>query len=450
MQQDIIQKRLDEKAHRKDIINKLVPYMGLVTLIIFFTIATDGMLLSSTNLANLVNQCFTLVMVSIGGAFVYAHGGSDMGDYNNADMKKAQAAASGDHFVQSEPYPNSQVLRQHVDATKKINELYAGKVPTILDSLREQSENEYVFVHGCDVAGDDRSGFDEAISAAKKADIVILTMGGKYGWGKHCTIGEGIDSSEIGMPGIQAELAKALCETGTPCVMVHMDARPLSDVYLAKSAAAILECWFPGQTGGTAIANVLFGSYNPAGRLPFTIARSVGQIPIHVGHMLGDSYDSYMGISRYCDGDKQPLFYFGHGLSYSTFEYSQLEIEERAKEVSLSFCVTNTGVVDGDEVAQLYVTDDLASMLRPARELAGFQRIHLAAGESKRITFTCDYSQFAFLNKTMNWMVEEGTMTACIGSSSKELPLKGSFRIPETKIVDGKTRSFYAKGEVTK
>ena len=371
-----------------------------------------------------------------------------MGDYNNADMAKARAAAAGDSFVQSEPYPHSQVLRQHEAVTKKLAELYGGKVPTLLESLRAESGNEFIHAHGCDVAGDDCSGFDGALAAAREADAVILAVGGKYGWGKHCTVGEGIDSDRIGLPGIQAELARAVCETGTPCVVVHMDARPLSDPWLAEHAAAILECWFPGETGGDAIADVLFGDYNPGGRLPFTVARSVGQIPIHVGHMLGDSYDSYMGISRYCDGDKTPLYYFGHGLSYTRFAYSDLRIEEYGRETVISFLLTNTGDREGDEVAQLYVTDDLASLLRPARELTGFQRVHLEAGESKRIAFTCEHSQFAFLNKRMEWTVEAGTMTACVGSSSRDLPLKGSFHIPETRRIEGRTRSFFAKGEI--
>lgn len=371
-----------------------------------------------------------------------------MDSYNSADIKRARAAASGDTFVQSEPYPNSQVLRQHEAATAKLNGLYLGKVPTLLDSLKMESGNEWIYAHGCDVAGDDRSCLGEAIAAAKNADLVILAVGGKYGWGKHCTIGEGIDSYNIGLPGIQAEMAKAVCETGVPCVIVHMDARPLSEPYLAEHAAAILECWFPGITGGTAIADVLFGDCNPSGHLPVTIARNVGQIPIHVGHMLGDSYDSYMGISRYCDGDKRPLYYFGHGLSYSSFAYDDLSVIPGKDAVIIACRVRNTSSMDGDEVVQLYVTDDLASMLRPARELAGFKRVHLKAGEAKTVAFTCRYSQFAYLNKQMQWISEAGSMTVHIGPSSCELPLEGKFEIPETKLIDGKKRAFYSTAEI--
>lgn len=368
-----------------------------------------------------------------------------MGSYDNADMNRMRAKDDG--FRQSEPFQGSMVLREHSLATDKLQELYGDITPTLLVSLQNACENDIVYVKGCDIAGDDRSEFEQAIAAASEADIVIVAVGGKYGWGKHCTIGEGIDSYNIGLPGIQAEFAKSICETGKPCVIVHMDARPLSDVYLAEHAAVILECWFPGMTGGEPIADVLFGDYNPAGRLPVTIARSAGQIPIFAGHKLGDSYHSTMVISRYCDGTKFPLFHFGHGLSYTSFAYSDLMVEQEGNSVQISCCVTNVGEVAGDEVAQLYVSDKLATMVRPAFELAGVKRVHLAPNETKQITFTCDLSQFAFLNKEMKWVVEAGEMGVHIGGSSEMQPLNGEFTIPATFEVIGRERAFYATAE---
>lgn len=355
-----------------------------------------------------------------------------------------------DDFVQSAPFTGSTVLRQHPLVTEKIQELYGDTTPTLLASLRAASENEIVCAKGCDLAGDDKSEFAQAVRIARSADVVILAVGGKYGWGKHCTVGEGIDADTLGLPGVQAEMVNAVMDTGKPCVIVHMDVRPLSDVRLHERSAASLECWFPGITGGQAIAETLFGIINPAGRMPVTVARHVGQVPVYCGHRLGDSYDSSMVLSRYCDSTLEPLYYFGHGLSYTSFAYTDLAIEPSEECVRISCRVTNTGKCDGDEVVQLYVTDELASMLRPARELAGFKQVHLKAGESCLVAFSCMYSQFAFLNKKMKWVVEKGGMQFAIGPSSKTVSLQGGFEIPNSQVIEGCRRAFYAEECVTK
>lgn len=366
-------------------------------------------------------------------------------DYGSKRLSKMD-----DNFVQSDPFPGSTVLKQHPLVTKKLQEMYGDTTPTLLASLRAASEHDIVYAKGCDLAGNDRSGFAEAVSVARSADVVIIAVGGKYGWGKHCTVGEGIDADTLGLPGVQAEMASVLMDTGKPCIIVHMDVRPLSDVYLHERAAAALECWFPGITGGQAIAETIFGINNPAGRMPVTTARHVGQIPIYCGHLLGDSYDSSMVLSRYCDSTLEPLYYFGHGLSYTTFEYTDLSVDAAEQCIRISCRVTNTGGCAGDEVVQLYVTDDLASMMRPARELAGFKRIHLEAGESCKVEFICAYSQFAFLNKKMEWIIEKGSMHFAIGPSSKVIALQGSFDIPDGQVIEGNRRAFYAKERVTK
>lgn len=332
-----------------------------------------------------------------------------------------------------------------------LRKIYSGRTPTILASIREKCPDaEIKFEKGCEVAGTDTSGFANAVNAAKSADVVILILGGKYGWGTNCTTGEGIDCDNIGLTGMQEELAKAIFEAGTPAVFVHMDAKPLSSEYIASHYPAILENWFPGETGGRALADVLFGDYNPGGRLPITAPRNAGQIPIHSSTQNGSGYFSGEGmvIAKYVEGTKEPLFYFGEGKTYTEFEYSNLCTDAKVSAdgiVNISCKVANTGGKDGEEVVQLYVRDELASMVRPARELTGFYRVALKARETKTVHFTMKTSQFAFLDKQMKWVVEKGAMSVMIGSSSKDIRLTGGFEITDTAYVDGQTRGFYAK-----
>lgn len=360
-----------------------------------------------------------------------------------------------DGFVQSALMPNSDVLREHEIVTAEMEKVLRGKTPTVLESIRSKCPNaEISYTVGCEIAGTNRSEFDIAVEQATNADVVVLTLGGKYGWGRNCTIGEGIDCDDIGLPGIQEEFAKAVIETGTPCIVVHMDARPLSSEYIAENASAVLECWFPGTTGGESIADVIFGDYNPAGRLPVTVARNAGQIPIHIGQKIGNSYftkDMNMVLARYCEGDKTPLFYFGHGLSYSSFAYSNLKVQDEAlpNGTVKIFCdVSNTGTVDGDEVVQLYISDLLSSMVRPAIEFAGCERVFLKAGETKTVSFCAKTSQFAFMDKDNKWVVEPGEMAVFVGGSSNNLMLEGKFSITEYAEIDPIHRGFFAKTEI--
>ncbi len=355
-----------------------------------------------------------------------------------------------DGFVQSEPYLGSDVLREHPDVTSAIEHLYRGKVPTVLESIQAKCPNaKVVCAKGCNVAGQDKSGFSQAIQAAQETDIVIMAVGGKYGWGKHCTIGEGIDSYHIGLPGVQEDLVKEIYKTGKPMVLLHLDARPLSSEFIAENIPSVLECWYPGISGAQALADVLFGDYNPAGRLPATAARHAGQYPVYSGQRIGSSYYP-VGKSnyRYCEGSTKPLYYLGQGLSYTSFTYTDLSIHV---DTSSNNCVTirckvkNTGAFDGEEVVQLYVSDELASIVRPYKELAGFARIELRAGDEKTVEFCCRIDQFAFLNHEMQWVVEEGEMTVRIGGSSEALPLQDTFYIPHSCSVDSTKRGFYAK-----
>ena len=373
-----------------------------------------------------------------------------------ADMPgMAGVAPAQDNNPYQMPFlEGSNVRGTHPDIEELIRQVVGYKTPTILEALRKEApEIEWIWEKGCEVAGTDRKGFAAAIRAVESADLVIVVGGGKSGWGSNCTTGEGIDTDRVGLPGVQEELARAIKETEKPAVYVHLDAKPLSSEFIDSNYDAVLELWFPGESGGQPLAEVLFGVYNPAGRLPITAPAHEGQIPVYMGQRVGSGYrDDYgMVIAKYAgNGSKRPLHYFGEGLSYTQFAYSDLKLPEEVSpkgELEVSCTVTNVGQLDGDEVVQLYVTDDAASMIRPAQELAGFRRVHLEVGESKTLCFTMRVSQFAFLNRKMQWVVEAGNMTVRIGGSSENTPLCGRFRIKEDLEVDGRTRGFYAASE---
>jgi beta-glucosidase len=348
-------------------------------------------------------------------------------------------------------YEGSKIRQQPAIVEDTLKMMIGHKTPTILAAIKAKCPNaEVIYERGCDIAGNNRSGFAAASAAAKSADVVILTLGGKFGTGNNSTIGEAVDSTEIGLPGIQEEFAKLIIERGTPTVLVHMDARPLSSEFIAAHYPAILENWFPGETGGEALADVLFGDYNPAGRLAATAARAVGQIPVYAMHRNGDSYrkrgDGH--VNKYVEESALPLFYFGQGLSYTTFEYSNLGLDKKVKAggtVHLSVDVKNTGTRDGEEVVQVYVRDEKASMLRPGLELAGFKRVGLKAGETRKIHFQMKADQFAFLDVDMKWIVEAGKMTVKVGSSSEDIRLSDTFEIEDTAFIVGKNRGFFAR-----
>jgi beta-glucosidase len=373
------------------------------------------------------------------------------GDMAGMDGMEDLIGAGGATQAPPETYPNSDVLRERGDVRMVLQMMFGQSTPTILGSIKAKCPGaRVIYARGCDIAGDDRGGFAEAVEAAKQAEAVIMTIGGKYGWGSNCTIGEGIDRDDIGLTGIQEEFARTIIETGKPVVVVHMDARPISSAYIKEHAAAILENWFPGSTGGQAIADVLFGGYNPAGRMPVTAARNAGQIPVYCGQKNGNAYyakDTQGALNRYVEGTTEPLFYFGEGLSYTTFAYENLSVTPQTDAegvIDISFDIINTGGRDGGEVAQLYVSDEHASMLRPAREFAGCKRLFIKAGERAAVGFTVRADQFALIDQDMNWCVEAGRMKVFVGASSQDIRLTGGFDITETRRIDSRKRGFYA------
>lgn len=314
------------------------------------------------------------------------------------------------------------------------------------------------YAQGCSCSGKNISGLEYALNVAAQADVIILTLGGKNGWGVTSTVGEGIDSTGIGLPGVQEDFARAVRALGKKTVVIHFDGRPLSSEYVASNFDAIIEAWQPGQFGGQALASVLFGDYNPAGRLTVTAARNAGQLPVYYGLPKGSGYIStgHLGMIEnpygYINDTAFPLFYFGHGLSYTSFEYNGLTMSSSTVdpngEMTISLKVKNTGEIAGDEVVQLYISDVVASMVRPSMDLVGFKRIHLKAGEQRTVRFTFKLSQLAFLDIYMNWKVEAGKMKILVGASSIDIRLQDEFFITKDAFIQPQTRGFYAKSEI--
>jgi beta-glucosidase len=280
--------------------------------------------------------------------------------------------------------------------------------------------------HGGELQVDARTDeemINEAVEAAKKSDVVVAVVGESQGM-----TGEAASRADIGLPGKQIDLLKALKKTGKPLVVVLMNGRPLALPWEQANANAILETWFGGTEAGNAIADILFGAYNPSGKLPSTFPKHLGQVPIFYNHkMTGRPYndqvlDKYK--SRYLDVENDPLFPFGFGLSYTTFSYGDVKLSanEIASDGNLTVTcrVTNTGPKAGDEVVQLYIRDLVGSVTRPVKELKGFQKIVLKPGESKDVSFTLSKNDLSFYRKDMTFGTEPGKFVVFVGGNSRD------------------------------
>jgi beta-glucosidase len=331
------------------------------------------------------------------------------------------------------------------NADNEINQLgdYTAKVilqdiVTILDGIKSGvSTNTTVeYVEGCHVTGTDYNEISNARKAAEAADAAIVVLG-ENAWGSpggNITSGEGYDVTSLDLPGLQEELLRAVYETGTPTILVLINGRPLSIRWAAENIPVIIEAWLPGEKGGDAVTDILFGKYNPCGKLPVTVPRHVGQLPVYYNHMPDKSYWIEHGWGKaYADMPASPLWEFGYGLSYTTFAYSNLminpkEIKEYG-EVHISVDVENTGNRKGDEVIQLYVRDIKSSVMVPVKELQGFKKIPLEPGEKKTVEFTLNRENLAFYNKYLELIVEPGTFEVMIGNSSEDIRAKGEFNV---------------------
>jgi beta-glucosidase len=272
---------------------------------------------------------------------------------------------------------------------------------------------------GCDVTGYDTSGIPEAARAAEGADVAVVFVGGRSGLTLRSTVGEARDASDLALTGVQQALVDAVVATGTPTVVVLMSGRVHAIPSIASAVPAVLQAWLPGEEGGAAIADVLFGRCEPAGRLPVSMPRAVGQVPVHHDYRSGGGRTMFWG--DYVDGPTTPLYAFGHGLTYTSFEYGPLEVRTAgttSEPVVLRVRVTNCGGRRGTEVVQLYVTDEVASVARPYRQLVGFARAELEPDATAAVTFEVDPSRLAFYDDRMRFVTEPGWFRFSVGGAS--------------------------------
>ncbi|HEX9971760.1 MAG TPA: glycoside hydrolase family 3 C-terminal domain-containing protein, partial [bacterium] len=274
---------------------------------------------------------------------------------------------------------------------------------------------------GWDYQPDYGKEMQKAVQAAKNADVAILILG--------IVEGEGRDRASLDLPGQQEQLINQIAATGKSMVVVLINGSAVTMQNWKDNAGAIVEAWYPGEEGGNAIADILFGDYNPGGKLPITFPQSVAQCPLYYNTKpTGRGYD-------YVDLTGKPMFPFGFGLSYTQFEYSNLKIaQEKIKSnerAMISFDIKNTGKMKGDEVVQLYLHDVVGSVSRPLKELKGFQRITLKPGEKKTVQFELMPDDFSMYDAAMNWIVEPGMFDVMIGSSSEDIRLSGQFEVVE-------------------
>lgn len=315
----------------------------------------------------------------------------------------------------------------------------AVRIVSVLEGIKAavSPETQVHYEEGCTILGQDRSGIPKAVEAARQADAVILVVGGRSGLSGVNTLsederymsgelsgdqldsdGEFQDRTDLDLPGVQRELVEQVLAVGKPTVVVLVNGRPLALPWLHKQAPAILEAWLPGEEGGHAVADILFGDYTPGGRLPVSIPQDVGQLPVHYNRKYISKNRHYLTMSS------RPLYPFGYGLSYTSFEYGDFAAAFQGEELVVSCSITNTGDRGGHEVAQLYVADRMASRVRPTLELKGFQAVYLEPGESKRLTFRVPLELLSFLNELGQWITEPGEFWVAVGRSSEEFPLE--------------------------
>ena len=362
-----------------------------------------------------------------------------LGDYSYVASKEliTSRALSDSSFVDFDP----DVIAQH-----------DVHITTILEGIKAEvgSETNVLYAKGCEILEEDNSGFDEAVAITEQADAVILALGDRSGLTPICSTGETRDSATLRLPGVQQDLAKAVLETGKPVVVVLVNGRPFALSALAGKVNAILEAWLPGEEGGGAVAEILFGEINPGGKLPVTFPRSVGQVPINYNHKPSGMRSNW--YVDYVDERATPLYPFGHGLSYTTFEYFDFSIERDqatlGEQVQISLRVLNAGAVPGDEVVQLYVRDEYASSPRPVKELKGYVRLTLPPGESKSVTFNLPVNQLAFYDNDLNLVLEPGRILVMLGSSSDDIRLEGEFEIVGPAKMPVQERVFWCPVEI--
>ena len=312
-----------------------------------------------------------------------------------------------------------------------------SNVKTVLDGiLTKLSPSRVEYVRGCAIRDTTVNEIEQAIEAARRSEVVIVVVGGssardfktsyketgaavaEEGSVSDMECGEGFDRASLSLLGRQQELLESLQKTGKPLIVIYIEGRPLEKNWASEYADALLTAYYPGQEGGNAIADVLFGDYNPSGRLPISVPRSVGQIPVYYNKKAPRNHD-------YVEVSSSPLYSFGYGMSYTTFEYSALQVVQKsARCFEVSFKVKNTGKCDGEEVSQLYMRDEYASVVQPMKQLKHFERFHLKKGEEKKVTFVLTEEDFFLVNYTLKKVVESGNFDLMIGAASNDIRLQ--------------------------
>jgi len=314
-------------------------------------------------------------------------------------------------------------------------------VTTMIEGIKAavSPQTQVTHVRGCEVTGTDKSGFAEAVKAAKGADVAIVVVGERQhdinGSGHHNgpTDGEGHDVANLDLSGVQEDLIQAVFETGTPTVVVLINGRPLSTRWTAEHVPALVEAWEPGERGGEAVADVLFGNYNPSGRLAISVPRHSGQLPVYYNYK--PSKASWIRENRrgYVDMPATPLYPFGYGLSYTNFEYSNLRIEPAeihpGGEARVTVDVKNAGDRAGVETVQLYIHEQYAPVSTPVKQLRGFERVALDPGQSKTVTLKLTPEDLQLLDIDLRWRVVPGDFEIMVGKSSADIPLEGILKV---------------------
>lgn len=356
------------------------------------------------------------------------------GGYSSPAMRELTTSAfSGDK--DDKEYDESVSYGKYGDSndSDSFTRYFYPDTVSVLQAIRNiMSPNTIVqSVKGCELTFKSDERFDVAINAVKGSDVTIVVLGGIEGMGKDTTCGERRDRVNLSLPGCQQQLLEALCSVGNPVILVVISSNPLDLTWAKDHVQAILQAWSPGQAAGNAIADVLFGIESPGGKLPLTMPKHSGQIPIYYNRKpIFEDIDCAMD---YIDGPNGCLYPFGHGLSYTEFAYGNLEIPvtqiDPSGSIVLSFEVENIGARAGDEVAQIYFHDCAATVCRPVKELVGFKRICLEPGEKYRLTFTVKAEMLAFYDADMKFVVEPGNHEVFIGSSSTDIRLQDMFEI---------------------
>ncbi|NMP24858.1 glycoside hydrolase family 3 N-terminal domain-containing protein [Sulfobacillus harzensis] len=343
-----------------------------------------------------------------------------MGDYAYPCHIETLLNLQKEGNVFSQPLPPSLTLNGVV-----------GPLPTVLDAIRQKT-GHVTYAKGCDVTGENRSGLDEARDVARQASVAILVVGDKSGLTLDATSGESRDRSDLRLPGVQEELIGTVLETGTPVVVVLVGGRPVSGGWMDR-VAAIVEAWLPGTQGGTAIADVLFGDAEPAGRLPISFPRSAGHVPTYYNHKPSGGRSHWHG--DYVDDLVSARFPFGYGLTYTRFRYGDSSVSLNwgvpRREIEVVVPVENVGTRSGVEVVQVYVRCPSESVTRPVKELKGFARVSLRPGQTRTVTVRIPLQELAFVNMDGKWALESGMAEVYLGSSSQTIHSVHRVEIPE-------------------